>query len=144
MGLLLTLVGQIVTTTASVVFARTVEDADAFTTGDAISDQRTDKPVPFPSEVAGRAYDLDLVIEIGFHAIKTCMSVMKAEVRIIAVNAPDDPDTAFISRPAMCPCHRAAPITAIKIAMLFEKADAHFARCLACILAHTLEINRTW
>jgi hypothetical protein len=44
----------------------------------------------------------------------------------------------------MRPCHRAAPVAAIKIAMLFEKADAHAARCLTCILGHTLEINRTW
>jgi methionyl-tRNA formyltransferase len=45
MGLLLALVGQIVTTTASVVFASAVEDADATSTGDAISDERADEPV---------------------------------------------------------------------------------------------------
>jgi hypothetical protein len=44
----------------------------------------------------------------------------------------------------MRPCHRAATIAASKITMLFEKADAHSARCLTCILGHTLEINRTW
>lgn len=144
MGLLLALVGQIVTTTASVVFARTIEDADASSARNAVSDQRTNEPAPLPSEVAGRAYDFDFVIEIGFHAIKTCMSVMKAEVRIVAVNATNDPDTAFVSRPAMRPCHRSATVAAIEIAMFFEKADAHPARGFTCILGHTLEINRTW
>jgi hypothetical protein len=129
---------------ASVVFTSTIQDTDASSTGYAVSDQWADEPVPLSAEVAGRAHDFDLVIKIGFDAIKARVGVMKAEVRIVAVHAPDNADTAFVSRPAMRPCHRSATVTAIEITMLFEEADAHSARGFTCVLGHTLEINRTW
>lgn len=132
------------TATASIILTSAVDDAYALSAGDAISDQWTDKPVPFSSKIAGRAYDLDVIVEVGFHTIKIRVGVMKAKMWIVAIDAPDDPDTALATRPAMRPGDRATLIATAQIAILFEKTDTHTARCLTCILCHTLEINRTW